>query len=147
MCVRWAPHGKTTDQITARRELAQDRCVKNAKRHLMEIVTGDETCTYYYDPLTKLYLMERTPPNQPRPEKSRHLRNITKNIFVFLNYFGVVSKSKLAQWQKEPSVTAAFHAKSCLKSLVSALRTKYPKSWHRGIFCTMIMPRPTPLLS
>lgn len=71
ICARWVPHGLTREQKNARRVFAQgmlDRYSKNTDVRLKEIVTGDETWVYYYDPLTKIQSMEWRGPNQPRPE-------------------------------------------------------------------------------
>ena len=131
LCARWAPHGLTVGQKTARREFPQGmlhRYIKKANRRLMKIVTGDETWAYYYDQLKKLHSMKLTCPNQ------RRSCSVKKHVLImFFNYSGVVSKFNLLQRQKERSVTFAFYVNKILKPLLPALRKKYPKSGNRRI--------------
>lgn len=107
---------------------------KNTDKRLKEIVTGDETWAFYYDPLTRMQSMEWVRPNEPRPEKLRRGRSVKKHmLIIFFDCSGIVSKSKLVQQPNQRSVNASFYVKKCLTPLLSALKKKYPKSGNQRI--------------
>ena len=137
LCARWVPHGLTATQTEARRVFASDmlkRCSTNTTIRLKEIVTGDETWAYYYDPLTRLQSMEWVTPNQPRLSKVRPPRSIRKTMLIlFFYHAGVVSRTKLVPMPGCKSDNALFYTSECLQKLVRALHKKYPKSGTRRI--------------
>jgi histone-lysine N-methyltransferase SETMAR len=68
------------------------------------IITGDETWVYDYDPETK---QQSSSPNSPRPKKARKVRNNVKSILiVFFDIQGIVHKEFVPPGQ---SVNGTFY--------------------------------------
>ena len=71
LCARWIPHQLTEEQKTARLEFCHAMLTRFDKppkfQRLRDIVTGDETWGYYYDPRTRRMSMEWVREGQQRP--------------------------------------------------------------------------------
>jgi hypothetical protein len=60
---------------------------------ISNIITGDETWVYGYDPETRQQSSQWKSPNSPRPKKVRQIRsNIKSMLIVFSDIQGIVHK-------------------------------------------------------
>jgi len=67
---------------------------------ISNIITGDETWVYVYDPATKQQSSQWKSPNSPRPKKARQVRNNVKSIvIVFFKIQGIVHKEFVSSGQ------------------------------------------------
>jgi [histone H3]-lysine36 N-dimethyltransferase SETMAR len=137
LCARWVPHGLTDLQKQARVEFCQNmlkRFKGKHKRGLKNIITGDETWTYSYNPETKRMSMQWTRPNQVQPTKVRRPRSVKKSmLIVFFNYKSIVSRSRLIPGPGRRTVNALSYTKNCLKHLVQKIKEARPNTGTRGI--------------
>ena len=78
----------------------------NDPRFLSNIITGDETWVYAYDPETKTQSSQWKCPESPRPKNARQVRsNIKSMLICFFDQKGTVHKELVPPGQR---VNAAF---------------------------------------
>ena len=116
LCSWWVAHDLTVEHNTTRRDFAQgmlERCAKNPNGRLIEMVTGDKTWTYYYEPLPKLQSVDRIRPEQPRPKKnspfSQWKEAYTRSFLELLRRHVLIKTC--FHGKKGPFVTAAVYSK------------------------------------
>ena len=74
---------------------------------LSNVITGDETCVYAYDPETKTQSSQWKSPGSPRPKKARQVRSSIKSMLIcFFDQKGFVHKEFVPPGQ---TVNAAFY--------------------------------------
>ena len=72
ICARFVPHALTTEQKEERVVYCQDLLLIGQDECFWEnIITGDETCCFAYDPATKQQSAEWVGQNSPKPKKLR----------------------------------------------------------------------------
>jgi hypothetical protein len=79
-------------RVSVCRELRQQ--ARDDPNFISNIITGDETWVYGYDPETKQQSSQWKSPKSPRPKKARQVRSNVKSmlIFFFPDIQGIVHK-------------------------------------------------------
>jgi hypothetical protein len=95
----------------------------------VNVITGDETWVYAYDPETKTQSSQWKSPRSPRPKKARQVRNNIKSMFIcFFDQKGIVHKEFVPPGQ---TVNAALYVE-VLKRLRENVRRKRPDQWRNN---------------
>jgi len=93
----------------------------NDPSFLLNVITGDETWVYTYNPETKTQSSQWKSPGSPRPKKARQVQsNIKSMLICFFDRKGTVHKEFVPPGQ---TVSAAFYIK-ILKRLQENVRRK-----------------------
>ena len=96
---------------------------------ISNVITGDETWVYAYDPETKTQSSQWKSPGSPRPKKARQVRsNIKSMLICFFDQKGIVHKEFVPPGQ---TVNAAFYVE-VLKRLRENVRRKRPDQWRNN---------------
>ncbi|XP_018377814.1 PREDICTED: putative uncharacterized protein FLJ37770 [Trachymyrmex cornetzi] len=93
VCSHFVPHKLTDDQKSLRIQHCKDivKESKKDKNFLYNIVTGDETWCFQYDPETKRQSAEWRPQNEPATKKSRFEKSKVKTMLTcFYDSKGIV---------------------------------------------------------
>ena len=115
---RWVPHFLTEAQKQDR----VDYCLAMLKKfdgdrskRMYDIITGNESCIYYYDPETKRQNKVWVARNAPSPTKVRRQRSVGKHIFaIFFMKSGFNAINPLANGT---TVTAKWFTEECLSNV------------------------------
>ena len=90
---RFVPRQLSDDQkafdVSVCREFKQQ--ARDDPNFISNIITGDETWVYVYDPETKQQSSKWNLPNSPRPKKERQVRSNVKSMLIF--FFSPTSKT------------------------------------------------------
>ena len=133
-CARWVPHNLTEEQTRARFEWCQYMLKKfdgGKSRQVYEIVTGDETFVYQYDPETKQQSSVWLFQGQAPPSKFKRARSTNKQmIAVFFAKSGHVATIPLVE---RKTVTADWYINTCLPQVFEAWSTRRPRTGTRGL--------------
>jgi len=80
VCAKFVPRLLTDDQREQRQTIARDLFGRSCEdvQFLKNIVTGDESWVYGYDPETKQQSSQWKGPKSPRPNKGHQVRSKTK---------------------------------------------------------------------
>lgn len=129
VCSRFIPHTLTDDQKVLRIEHAKD-IVREARRDpnfLFNIVTGDETWCFQYDPETKRQSAEWKHPDEPKPKKTRREKSkIKTHLICFYDSKGIIHREFVPPGK---TIDALFYVE-VLKRLVHRIRRIRPE--YRG---------------
>ena len=133
-CARWVPHLLTDKQKQSRVRLAPQVIEKYDKcdpRRLEEIVTGDETWIYHFQPYSKSKNKVWVSSEGNRTVIARHCK--TSNRMMYMIFFD--SKGPVLQIPvpKRSSVTGKFYRESVLTQLVDFYQKRRPRTSVRGI--------------
>jgi len=85
--VKFVPRVLTHDQKDSRVAICQElkETVINNPTLLLNVITGDESIIYAYDPETKLQFSQWKSPGSPRPKKSTYAKKqIEDDAHLFL---------------------------------------------------------------
>ena len=126
ICSRFVPHSLTAEQKERRMECAKDfinSCHQDPS-FLANIITGDESWCYQYDPETKRQSMAWCSPSSPRPTKSRMQKSKVKTMLIaFFDIKGIIHKEFVPMGQ---TVNAAFY-EQVLRRLLQRIRRVRPE--------------------
>jgi len=116
------------DQKDSRVAICQElkETVINDPTLLLNVITGDESIVYAYDPETKLQSSQWKSPGSPRPKKSRmQIRKLKKILICFFEQEGIVYREFVP-----PGMTfnADFYC-DVLRRLRENVRRKRPQKW------------------
>ena len=114
-CARWVPHLLTDEQKQSRVRLASEVIEKYDKcdpRHLEEIVTGDETWIYHFQPDSKAKNKVWVSSEGDRPVIAGHCK--TSNRMLYVIFFDSKGPVLHIPVQKGSSVTGKFYTESVL---------------------------------
>jgi hypothetical protein len=122
--VRFVPRLLSDDQKALRvsvcRELKQAR---DDPSFISNVIIGDETWVYGYDPESKQQSSQWKSPNSPRPKKARQVRsNVKSMLIVFFDIQCTVNKEFVPPDQ---TVNGKFYCE-VLKRLREGIRRKRP---------------------
>jgi len=109
ICARFLPHAFTTEQKQERVVYCQDLLLMGPDERFWEnIITGDETWCFAYDPATKRRSAEWVGQNSPKPKKLRFQKSRVKMllIFFFSDAVGVIHREFVPEGQE---VNAEFY--------------------------------------
>ena len=134
ICARWVPHLLTDEQKQSWVRLASQVIEKYDKcdpRPLEEIVTGDETWIYDFQPNSKAKNKVWVSSEGDRPVIARRCK--TSNRMLYVIFFD--SKGPVLQIpvQKGSSVTGKFYRENVLTQLVDFYQKRRPHTGVRGI--------------
>lgn len=123
LCSRWIPHNLSETQKQARVKW----CTENLKRFnsgnsnlVYDIVTGDETWIYSYEPQTKQQSTVWVFQNEPKPTKVVRSRSVAKKMIAcFFNKTGHVATIAL---EDRRTVNAEWYTTICLPEVINELR-------------------------
>ena len=86
VCARWVPHQLTDDQKQLRIQFCHQslqRFEEGRSRRVLDIITGDESWFYHYDPETKQQSKVWVSTTDPRPTKVHRSRSSCKRMMAF----------------------------------------------------------------
>ena len=108
ICARFVPHALTTEQKQERVVYCQDLLLMGQDERFWEnIITGDETWCFAYDPATKQQSAEWMGKNSSKPKKLRFKKSRVKTtLIVFFYAEGVIHREFVREGQK---VNAEFY--------------------------------------
>jgi hypothetical protein len=119
--VKFVPRLLSDDQkahhVSVFRELKQE--ARDDPNFISNIITGDETCAYSYEPQTKQQLLQWKSPNSLQPKKVRQVRSHAKSMLI------VFSTSKELSTRNSYSLVKL----SMASFTVSFLWSNSPKFW------------------
>ena len=131
---RWVPHNLTEDQKRCRVEWCEEMLVRfdgGNSRRVSDIVTGDETWIYQFDPETKRQSAVWIFPDDDLPTKVKRPRSVGKKmVATFFSKSGHVATIPL---EEQRTVTANWYTTVCLPKVFEKLRERRPRTGLRGI--------------
>ena len=134
ICAHWVPHLLTDEQKQSRVRLALQVIEKYDKcdpRHLGEIVAGDETWIYHFQPDSKAENKVWVSSEGDRPVIASHCKTSNRMLYaIFFDSKGPVLQILVL---KGSSVTGKFYRESFLTQLVDFYQKRRPHNGVRGI--------------
>jgi len=131
VCSHFVPHKLTDDQKLLRIQHCKDivKESKKDKNFLYNIVTGDETWCFQYDPETKRQSAEWRPQNEPATKKPRFEKSKVKTMLIcFYDSKGIVHHEFVPPGQK---VNAPYYL-GVLRRLLHRIRRIRPEYREEG---------------
>ena len=133
-CARWVPHNLSEEQKRGR----VDWCTHMLRKfdrgrspRVWDIVTGDETWVYQYDPETKQQSAVWVFPDEIPPVKFKRNRSASKHMIdCFFAKFGHVATISL---EDRKTVTADWYVNHCLPKVFQAWCTRSSRTGVRGL--------------
>jgi histone-lysine N-methyltransferase SETMAR len=89
---------------------------RSRSKHVYDIITGDESWFYYYDPETKRQSQVRVASNDPLPTKIRRQRSAGKHRFAI--FFMKSSFNTIIPLENGKTVTAKWYTNECLTNVL-----------------------------
>lgn len=123
VCAKLVPRVLTAEQKQRRVDVCREMLneLENNPDFLDNVVTGDESWTFQYDPETKAQSSEWHTPASPRPKKARMSKSRIKTmLIVFFDKRGLIHKEFVPQGK---TVNAEFY-KEVLQRLHRAVKRK-----------------------
>lgn len=130
VCAKLVPRVLTAEQKQRRVDVCREMLneLENNPDFLDNVVTGDESWTFQYDPETKAQSSEWHTPESPRPKKARMSKSRVKTmLIVFFDKRGLIHKEFVPQGK---TVNAEFY-KEVLQRLHKAVKRKRQDLAHR----------------
>ena len=127
ICTRWVPHLLTDEQKQSRVRLASQVIEKYDKcdlRHLEEIVTGDETWIYHFQPDSEAKNKVWVSSEGDRPVIARRCK--TSNRMLYAIFFDLKVQCSKFQYQKVVLTLESFTEKVFLLNLLISIRNADP---------------------
>lgn len=123
LCARWIPHNLTEDQKKGRVKWCKEmrkRFNSGLSNHVYDIVTGDETWIYSYEPERKNQSAVWVFQNEQKPTKVVRSRSVSKKMIAcFVSKTGHVATVAL---EDRRTVNADWYTTICLPEVISELR-------------------------
>ena len=134
ICARWVPHLLIDEQKQSQVRLASQVIEKYDKcdpRHSEEMITGNETWIYHFQPDSKAKNKVWVSSEGDRPVNARRCK--TSNCMLYAIFFD--SKGPVLQIPvlKGSSVTGKFYRESVLTQLLDFYQKRRPRTGVRGI--------------
>lgn len=134
LCCRWIPRLLSDTEKQARVDWCREmrlRFENGTSRRVSEIITGDETWIYQYDPENKRQSSVWVFSEGKLPTKLQRPRNVGKKMVAsFFSRSGHVSTTML---ENHRSVNSEWYTTVALPKVFQALRERRPKTGLRGI--------------
>lgn len=134
LAARWVPHNLSEEQKRVRvnwcREMLE-RFNKGDSRRIFDIVTGDESWIYQYDPETKRQSTVWVFPDDAPPVKVKRGRSVGKKMVA--SFFSASGHVVTVPLENQATVTAKWYVTICLPKLFSTLQERRPKTGLRGL--------------
>ncbi|KAL4100983.1 hypothetical protein QTP88_021004 [Uroleucon formosanum] len=130
VAAKFVPRLLTLEQKENRLTICQDLKNRCADVNLIKnIITGDETWVYGYDPETKFQSSQWKTKFSPRPKKARQVRsNVKTMLIVFFDIEGIIYYEFVPHGQ---TVNQVFY-KDVLIRLRERIRKKRQEKWRNG---------------
>ena len=128
IAAKFVPRVLTHDQKDSRVAICQElkETVINDPTLLLNVITGDESIVYAYDPETKLQSSQWKSPGSPRPKKARMQKSKLKMMLIcFFDQDGIVHREFVPPGM---TVNADFYC-DVLRRLHENVRRKRPQKW------------------
>ncbi|XP_026760939.1 histone-lysine N-methyltransferase SETMAR-like [Galleria mellonella] len=129
LCCRWIPHELTAEQKRARVEWCLQMLLQYDHGHynaVYDIVTGDETWIYYFEPEEKQQSCVWVFENENRPTKVKQARNVGKKMITF--FFSATDPICTIPLEDQKSINAEWYFTICLPRVLEKVRERRPKS-------------------
>lgn len=134
VCARWIPHLLTPEQKRGRVEKASALLLKYKNkdpRRIKEVVTGDETWLYFFEPDNKENNKMWVGENNARPVIARRNRSVRRVMYaLFFDSDGIVAQVPVPE---HSSVTGTFYKENVLSVIIDHYTAKRPRTGARGI--------------
>lgn len=131
---RWVPHSLNPEQKQARVDWCNSMLTnfeQGRSRRVWDIVTGDETWLYQYDPESKQQSAVWVFPDEDPPVKFLRSKSVGKQMIAcFFSKSGHVATVPL---QDRKTVTADWYVTKCLPKVLEAWRERRPQTGTRGL--------------
>lgn len=127
-CARWIPHNLTVDQKAARVEWCNKMLQKfnnGLSKHVYDIVTGDETWIYCYEPERKQQSTVWVFPGEAAPTKLKRGRSVGKQMIA--SFFSLTGHIATVALPLDSTVTAYWYTTQCLRTVLIKVREKRPR--------------------
>jgi [histone H3]-lysine36 N-dimethyltransferase SETMAR len=132
--VSWVPHMLTDKQKSARLDFCHNflsRFKESNSNSLYNVVTGDETYIYFYDPPDNKSAQQWHPKGAPPPKRvQRSLFTRKVLVTIFFSIKGIIYTEVL---DEKSTVTANWYTNVCLNNLLKTIQNKWPKSYQSRI--------------
>ena len=128
IAAKFVPKVLTQDQKDSRVAICQElkETVINDPTLLLNVITGDESIVYAYDPQTKLQSSQWKSPGSPRPKKARMQKSKLKTMLIcFFDQEGIVHREFVPPGM---TVNAGFYC-DVLRRLRENVRRRRPQKW------------------
>jgi hypothetical protein len=124
LCQRLLSDNQKAHRVSVCRELKQQ--ARDDPSFISNIITGDETWVYGYDPETQQQSSQWKSSNSPRTKKVRQCHsNLKSMLIIFSDIQGIVHKEFVPPGQ---TVNGRFYCE-VLKRLRDGIRCKRPDKW------------------
>lgn len=135
LCARWIPHQLKDHQKEARVAFCLSTLSQfnQGNSELVgNIITGDETWVYFYDPETKVQSKQWVMDFEDVPVKFMRARSIGKvMVAVFFRRNGILTPIVL---DEGATVTGAWYSEVCLPRVLESLKEQRPQAQERNMF-------------
>jgi hypothetical protein len=131
---RWIPHTLTPEQMLIRVKWCKEMLVKfdeARSRRLYDVVTGDETWLYQYDPLNKRQSAEWVFPDDEPPTQTRRARSVGKQMVAY--FFFPTDHVKTVLVKEHRRVTADWFVTICQPQVFNSVKDRRRKTGTRGL--------------
>ena len=128
-CARWVPHSLTEAQKDARVDWCHFMLEKfdgGRSKDTYNIVTGDETWVYHYDPETKRQSSVWCFPDEAPPTKVRRSRSSGKKMVA--SFFTKRGHLTTVPLDNRRTVNAEWYVTECLPKVIASWKTRHPRS-------------------
>ena len=134
VCARWVPHLLTKEQKASRVKMAKTllKKYKNCdKRRIIELITGDETWMYYFEPQRRVNNKQWLRKDQDRPVIAKRTKSAGKVLYaIFFNSEGPVVQIPVP---KGRTVTGKFYKNNVLSEVKKHYEKRRPATGIRGL--------------
>lgn len=127
LCCRWIPHKLTSDQKVQRVEWCRETLEKfngGTSNLVWNIVTGDESWIYCYEPEKKSQSAQWVFRTEPNPTKIRRIRSAGKKMIA--SFFSKTGHIATIALEDKRTVTANWYTNVCLPQIFEKVREKRP---------------------
>lgn len=128
LCSRWIPHNLTEAQKEARVKWCKENPKKfrRGKSNMVyNIVTGDESWIYCYEPETKRQSAQGIFQNEERPTKVKRARSVGKKMVA--SFFSCTGHVATVPLEDRRTVNADWYTSVCLPIVFKEVREKRPR--------------------
>lgn len=123
LCARWIPHNLTDGQKKNRVKWCKEMLKKfnqGSSNLIYNIVTGDETWIYSYEPETKRQSVVWVFQNEPKPTKVVRSRSVSKKMIA--SFFGITGHVATVALEDRRTVNAEWYTTICLPEVIGEIR-------------------------
>lgn len=129
LCARWIPHNLTEAQKLRRVDWCREMIQKfngGDSNAVFDILTGDESWIYCYDPETKRQSAQWVFPSEELPTKVKRGRSVGKKMVA--SFFGKTGHYATVVLEDQKTVNAEWYTNNCLPLVLEKVREKRPRS-------------------